>query len=88
MLGAPAIALVQADGVETGLERLVRKTSNVVRVAGAFKAVQREDAQETRVPVWLSFDPSALSGTVSAFPSYDAHELLFDLEQVFEYYSR
>ena len=48
----------------------------------------REGAQETNVPVWLSFDPSALSGTVSAFPSYNTHELLFDLEQVFEYYSR
>lgn len=44
--------------------------------------------ESSRMPVWLSFDPDALSGTVSAIPSYDAHELLFDLEQVFEYYSR
>lgn len=47
-----------------------------------------EEGREARVPVWLAFDQRALSGSVTAFPSYDAHELLFDLEQVFEYYSR
>ncbi|MBI4086655.1 30S ribosomal protein S4 [Candidatus Kaiserbacteria bacterium] len=48
----------------------------------------REEGDDGRVPVWLSFDRKALAGSVTAVPSYDAHELLFDLEQVFEYYSR
>ncbi len=49
---------------------------------------QGEEVAATKVPVWLQFDPAALAGNVAATPSYDAHELLFDLEQVFEYYSR
>lgn len=55
--------------------------------SGLFQT-QGEETQSAKMPTWLQFDPVLLSGTVSALPSYDAHELLFDLEQVFEYYSR
>ena len=47
-----------------------------------------EASEETRLPPWLSFDRKTLSGAVAATPAYDAHELLFDLDQVLEYYSR
>jgi small subunit ribosomal protein S4 len=47
-----------------------------------------EEGEAAPVPVWLAFDRKALAGSVTAFPSYNPHELLFDLEQVFEYYSR
>lgn len=47
-----------------------------------------EEAKTADVPSWLAFDPAALRGSLAAPPSYNAHELLFDLEQVFEYYSR
>lgn len=49
---------------------------------------QGEETTQARVPTWLVFDQKSLAGNVAAIPSYDAHELLFDLEQVFEYYSR
>jgi small subunit ribosomal protein S4 len=47
-----------------------------------------EEAATSQVPSWLQFDRSVLSGNVASIPSYDAHELLFDLDQVLEYYSR
>ena len=47
-----------------------------------------EETAGTRMPTWVQFDPVMLSGNVTELPSYDAHDLLFDLEQVFEYYSR
>lgn len=47
-----------------------------------------EEAKTADVPSWLTLDPAALCGSLTASPSYNAHELLFDLEQVFEYYSR
>lgn len=53
-----------------------------------FAALLGDEPAETKVPVWLSFDRKALGGAVEAAPSYDAHELLFDLDQVLEYYSR
>lgn len=40
------------------------------------------------VPNWLTFDAKNLTGTVTAEPTYDPSETLFDPEQVLEYYSR
>lgn len=40
------------------------------------------------VPNWLTFDAKTLTGTVTALPTYEASETLFDPEQVLEYYSR
>lgn len=40
------------------------------------------------VPNWLKFDVKKLEGTVSAKPTYEPAETLFDPEQVFEFYSR
>lgn len=40
------------------------------------------------VPAWLKFDVKKLEGTVTASPSYEPSETLFDPEQVFEFYSR
>jgi small subunit ribosomal protein S4 len=52
-----------------------------------FAAVT-ENTTPAQVPSWLQFDTKALTGSVSAAPTYEPSELLFDLEQVFEYYSR
>ena len=51
-------------------------------------AGREEELQTVTSPAWLTFDAKALAGSVSAAPSYDPTELLFDLEQVLEYYSR
>lgn len=40
------------------------------------------------VPNWLSFDLKSLTGTMTAEPTYQPSETLFDPEQVLEYYSR
>lgn len=47
-----------------------------------------EESAGTGAPTWLSFDRATLAGSVVTAPSYDANELLFDLDQVLEYYSR
>ncbi len=47
-----------------------------------------EESKGKSVPSWLQFDTGKIAGSLTAIPSYDAQELLFDLEQVFEYYSR
>lgn len=47
-----------------------------------------EDAVDTRTPTWLVFDNKTLAGSLTSSPSYEQSELLFDLEQVLEYYSR
>lgn len=44
--------------------------------------------EETSTPAWLRFDMKKLTGTLTGAPAYDAGELLFDPEQVLEYYSR
>lgn len=40
------------------------------------------------VPGWLSFDAKKLEGKMTALPTYEPSETLFDPEQVLEYYSR
>jgi len=54
----------------------------------ALFATAREDAGETPMPAWLEVDRAALAGHLTAVPLLGADELLFDLEQVLEYYSR
>lgn len=44
--------------------------------------------ETTTSPVWVTFNAKELSGNLTAIPSYEPSELLFDLEQVLEYYSR
>lgn len=44
--------------------------------------------QSAGVPGWLSFDVKKLSGSMTAQPTYEPSETLFDPEQVLEYYSR
>lgn len=44
--------------------------------------------QSAGVPSWLTFDVKKLSGTMTAQPTYEPSETLFDPEQVLEYYSR
>lgn len=51
-------------------------------------AGREEELAAAAAPAWLTFDAKALAGSVSAAPSYEPTELLFDLEQVLEYYSR
>ncbi len=44
--------------------------------------------EDASVPAWLSFDLKKLEGKVSAMPTYQPTEVLFDPAQVLEYYSR
>lgn len=47
-----------------------------------------EKHEITAVPSWLQFDAKKLTGTVQSVPVVESSELLFDPEQVMEYYSR
>lgn len=40
------------------------------------------------VPAWLTFDVKKLEGKMTAEPTYEPSETLFDPQQVLEYYSR
>ena len=40
------------------------------------------------VPAWLSFDVKKMEGKMTAEPTYEPSETLFDPQQVLEYYSR
>lgn len=44
--------------------------------------------QAAGVPGWITFDAKKLSGSVTAIPTYEPTETLFDPAQVLEYYSR
>ncbi len=47
-----------------------------------------ETHESASVPAWLSVDVKKLEGKVSATPTYEPAETLFDPAQVLEYYSR
>lgn len=40
------------------------------------------------IPTWLQFDIKTLRGSMKGAPTYNPADLIFDLEQVLEYYSR
>lgn len=44
--------------------------------------------ESSGVPAWLSFDVKKMEGKVTAAPTYEPSESLFDPAQVLEYYSR
>lgn len=50
------------------------------------KEVLEDTAGST--PAWLQFDMKTLSGSMKGVPVYSPADLIFDLEQVLEYYSR
>jgi len=47
-----------------------------------------ETHEASAVPAWLSFDVKKTEGKVTATPTYQPTEILFDPAQVLEYYSR
>ncbi len=47
-----------------------------------------EKHEAAGVPAWLKFDVKKMEGTVTATPTYEPSETLFDPAQVMEYYSR
>ena len=48
-----------------------------------------EDTHEAAsIPPWLSFDVKKIEGKVTAIPTHNPTEILFDPAQVLEYYSR
>lgn len=55
--------------------------------AAPFQAV-REEHEIQGVPNWLAADSKNVAGEVKSEPQYDPAEVLFDPEQVLEYYSR
>lgn len=47
-----------------------------------------DNHESAGVPAWLSFDAKKLEGKMTADPTYEPSETLFDPQQVLEYYSR
>ncbi|MCA9365783.1 30S ribosomal protein S4 [Candidatus Kaiserbacteria bacterium] len=47
-----------------------------------------ENHEAAAIPAWLKFDVKKLEGNVTAVPTYQPTEAMFDPEQVMEYYSR
>tara|TARA_B100000745_G_scaffold95152_1_gene60128 strand:- start:11256 stop:11864 length:609 start_codon:yes stop_codon:yes gene_type:complete len=47
-----------------------------------------ENHQAAGVPAWIKFDSKAIAGEITALPTYEPSETLFDPEQILEYYSR
>jgi small subunit ribosomal protein S4 len=47
-----------------------------------------DNHQAAGVPGWMSFDAKKLTGSITATPTYEPSETLFDPAQVLEYYSR
>jgi small subunit ribosomal protein S4 len=47
-----------------------------------------EELKTVQVPVWMTVDPAVRTITIVADPSVDAHELLFDVRSVLEFYTR
>jgi small subunit ribosomal protein S4 len=69
------------------------KVGDVISVReGSRSSVMFENLAEKHevasIPSWLSFDAKKLEGKVTGEPSYEPTEVLFDPEQVLEYYSR
>ena len=69
------------------------KVGDVIAVReGSKSSVMFENMAEKHesasIPAWLTFDVKKLEGKVVGEPSYEPSELLFDPEQVLEYYSR
>lgn len=54
---------------------------------GLFIALE-ETHESASVPAWLSFDLKKTEGKLTATPTYEPSEILFDPAQVLEYYSR
>ncbi len=47
-----------------------------------------DNFQPTAIPAWLTFDLKKMEGKMTSQPSYDPTTIMFDPEQVLEYYSR
>lgn len=57
------------------------------RETGLFTTLT-DTHESAAVPAWLKFDLKKMEGSVTAAPTYDPSETLFDPAQVLEYYSR
>jgi len=69
------------------------RVEDIISVRDGSKNTQlfttlEETHEATAVPAWLSFDLKKLEGKVTATPTYQPTEILFDPAQVLEYYSR
>jgi small subunit ribosomal protein S4 len=62
----------------------VREASKTKNLFLNFK----DEFEEAGIPSWLTFDLKKMEGTVTAVPTYRPSEMLFDAEQVLQYYSR
>ena len=47
-----------------------------------------EKLKEQKVPSWLAFNKEKKEAKVQGLPKISAHELAFDVSQIFQYYSR
>lgn len=75
---------VPSHQVRTGDVISVREGS---KESGLFTELA-DTHEQASVPKWLKFDVKKLEGSMTATPTYEPSETLFDPEQVLEYYSR
>lgn len=75
---------VPSYAVKLGDKIIIRPES---QTAGIFKNLD-ERYKDITVPEWLTFDVKTKEAVVSGIPKAKPVELMFDLEQVFEYYRR
>jgi len=69
------------------------KEGDIIRVREGSRirtpfASAAERLENHQTPVWLTFDPKKLEGTLTANPVVEPTQLAFDLGVVLEYYSR
>ncbi len=79
------------NGTKSTIPSQQLRVGDVVAVRGGSKEsglFTNKEELGAGVPNWLKFDAKKLEGSLTAVPSYDPSETLFDPEQVFEYYSR
>lgn len=79
------------NGVKSTIPSQQLKVGDVVAVRGGSKEsglFTNKEELGAGVPNWLKFDVKKLEGSLTAVPTYEPSETLFDPEQVFEFYSR
>lgn len=75
---------IPSHRMRVGDEISVREGSKSAKLFENFT----ENHESAGVPNWITFDAKKLTGSLTAEPTYEPSETLFDPEQVLEYYSR
>ena len=84
---------IMVNGKRTDVPSLIVTIGDVLTVRPAslkkplFKDLD-EKMKKVALPTWLSYDHDKKSATVTAAPKHNSTEVMFDLGQVIEFYSR